>query len=554
MKRKKIVLTIVVLLVVGFASVSTTLVLNGIVGITSNEDDFNIIFTSAKLNNKKRNDFIEPNEKKILTFETDKLTMVDEEAILDYEVTNTSRLYDGEVVINCDIPDNEYILVNYEPKSMIIEAGKTKSGSITARLIKASSEDDKISIECKLSANALERNTLGEPYLEPFSKSGVLMALEWNSSEYLWKYKESITKVIFENQIIEHETSDDLIFDISDIHDGSVMAYLVANDEDTYTLYIQSDTGVKANRNSAGLFYGFSNLESIENLKYLDTSNVNNMGSMFQDCLSLKYLDLSDFNTSNVTNMGAMFYNCQSLESLDLANFDTSNVITMVGMFESCFSLNDLRVQSFSTSNVTNMSGMFHNCKKLSVLNLSSFDTSNVTTMLSMFEECNSLINLNLNNFNTSNVTNMAGMFQGCLNLVTLNIDNFDTSKVTNMSVMFYNCKKLTSLNVASFSTSTVTNMTAMFEYCSELSSLDISNFDVSQVESMDGIFHGCVALKTLDITSFDVDNIVDGASIFTSMSSFTTVKAKSDEVRDRILELSAADRPSAWNIDNIVV
>ena len=58
MNRKKLILTLVILLVVGFASVSTTLIISGIVGIASNEDDFNIIFTDAKLNNVDRKDFV----------------------------------------------------------------------------------------------------------------------------------------------------------------------------------------------------------------------------------------------------------------------------------------------------------------------------------------------------------------------------------------------------------------------------------------------------------------------------------------------------------------
>ena len=119
--RKKILMTLVLLLAIGFATVSSTLLLNGVIGISSNQDDFNIIFTNAKLNSVKQNDFIDQETKQTINFETDKLTKVDEEAILDYEVTNTSRLYDGEVEINCIVPDNEYVVVDYQPRSMIVE-------------------------------------------------------------------------------------------------------------------------------------------------------------------------------------------------------------------------------------------------------------------------------------------------------------------------------------------------------------------------------------------------------------------------------------------------
>ena len=46
------------MLIVGFAAVTSTLVINGILNIGENSDDFNIIFTSAKLDGRKRDDFI----------------------------------------------------------------------------------------------------------------------------------------------------------------------------------------------------------------------------------------------------------------------------------------------------------------------------------------------------------------------------------------------------------------------------------------------------------------------------------------------------------------
>ena len=46
---------------------------------------------------------------------------------------------------------------------------------------------------------------------------------------------------------------------------------------------IKFDSGVIANQNSAGLFYGLTNLKSIEGLANLDTSNVMNMLQIFQN-------------------------------------------------------------------------------------------------------------------------------------------------------------------------------------------------------------------------------------------------------------------------------
>ena len=49
-----------------------------------------------------------------------------------------------------------------------------------------------------------------------------------------------------------------------------------------------------------------------------DTSNVNDIGSLFSYCQSLKSLpDLSKWNTDNATNMSYVFYGCSSLVSIN---------------------------------------------------------------------------------------------------------------------------------------------------------------------------------------------------------------------------------------------
>ena len=78
------------------------------------------------------------------------------------------------------------------------------------------------------------------------------------------------------------------------------------------------------------------------------------MFDMFNYCVTLKSLDISNFNTSSVTNMWGMFSACVSLESLDLSNFNTENVTNMYAMFQYC-PLKVLDLSSFNTSKVTNM-------------------------------------------------------------------------------------------------------------------------------------------------------------------------------------------------------
>ena len=49
MKRKSIIAVTILLLTIGFASISTTLIINGSTKVGENTDDFSVIFTSASL-------------------------------------------------------------------------------------------------------------------------------------------------------------------------------------------------------------------------------------------------------------------------------------------------------------------------------------------------------------------------------------------------------------------------------------------------------------------------------------------------------------------------
>ena len=110
---------------------------------------------------------------------------------------------------------------------------------------------------------------------------------------------------------------------------------------------------------TAGWFYEFKSLKSIEGLEHLNTSQVTDMGCMFSGCESLTSLDLTSFDTSKVTKMSSLFSGCASLTSLDLTSFDTSKVKYMDWMFWNCRSLTSLDLTSFDTSQVTRLGAMF---------------------------------------------------------------------------------------------------------------------------------------------------------------------------------------------------
>ena len=84
-------------------------------------------------------------------------------------------------------------------------------------------------------------------------------------------------------------------------------------------------------------FNGMSNLNTITGIEYLNTSEVTNMGFMFNNCSSLRSLDLHNFNTQQVTDMACMFKGCIKLKSIVVdESWTTENVTYSDNMFLDC--------------------------------------------------------------------------------------------------------------------------------------------------------------------------------------------------------------------------
>ena len=284
------------------------------------------------------------------------------------------------------------------------------------------------------------------------------------------------------------------------------------------------------------LFNKCKKLKEIKGFDKLDTSKVIDMEGLFQNCITLEYIDLSNFDTSNVTNMAFMFNHCNRLKEIKgLDKFITSKATTTEGMFQSCFKLEFIDVSSFDTSNVdimnfmfvdcfklkgikginklntkkvTNMTGMFENCLSLKYLNIENFDTSNVTNMSYMFNKCKKLKEIKgMDKFNTINLTTTYAMFQFCTEIEKIDLSGFDTSNVTNMSYMFNKCKKLKEIKgLNTFITKNVKYMERMFNECSELENLVLTSFETPNVTNFSSMFNKCNNLKYLNLLNFEIN------------------------------------------------
>ena len=205
----------------------------------------------------------------------------------------------------------------------------------------------------------------------------------------------------------------------------------------------------------------------------LDAWNPSNTSAYRLYKSNKKLVYAPNIDTSNVNNMNSMFNGCSRLTSVPA--FNTIKVTDMYSMFNGCTSLTS--VPAFNTSKVTDMTGMFSGCSNIT--SVPELDTIKATTMNSMFNGCASITSVPA--FNTINVNNMNNMFNGCTSLTS--VPAFNTSNVTSMNSIFYNCTSLTS--VPAFNTSKVTDMNNMFNRCTSLTTIEGISFQSYSASTM---------------------------------------------------------------------
>ena len=170
MKKRASIVVAILLLAVGFAAVSTTLIINGNAKVGENADDFSVIFTAASLDGKNVYANVIDDTKKVITFETSELKTLNQTSVLAYEVTNNSANYDAEVTVNCKVKDDaeaKYTSIKneLEGNATVVKAKEPLNGTLTVTLNKTATEEVKEEYVCELTFNAVERDTLGETKL-----------------------------------------------------------------------------------------------------------------------------------------------------------------------------------------------------------------------------------------------------------------------------------------------------------------------------------------------------------------------------------------------------
>ena len=328
-------------------------------------------------------------------------------------------------------------------------------------------------------------------------------------------------------------------------------------------------------------FYHMSNLTSISNLRYLNTSSVTSMNQMFAYCSGLTSLDLSNFDTGKVTTMQSMFWECTGLTSINMNNFNTEKVTTMYGMFKGCSALTTLDIRYFKTPVLANIQEMFYQCSNLTTIYAGHGWTYGGSDS-QVFNGSTKLVGGEGTKYNSTHLdasyarvdggTSAPGYFTRVPYAVwdssaksltfyddgkgsektgviyNLNGPNtrpgwdttedhtnwevtkavfhssFANARPTSTYLWFAGMDKLTSITgIAYLNTSEVTNMSYMFSGV-KLSSLDLSKFDTSKATDMNHMFYRCTELTKLDLTKFKTSKVTNMANMFDGDTNLQTI------------------------------
>ena len=200
MNKKRLFLLLILFLVIGFAAVSTTLILNGTIKI--GESDFKVVFSEAYINGRKDDSLI--TSEKTLEFDIN-LDTEGEEYIIDYVVLNKSTDYAADISLKYTGETSEYLSIKNEFDDYTpLEAKKVRDGKITITLIKPTTEDLTINISYEISANALERDIISQ-YEEEISYLENDENRIKEAKELLYIANNHISEMIHENNEILYQ-------------------------------------------------------------------------------------------------------------------------------------------------------------------------------------------------------------------------------------------------------------------------------------------------------------------------------------------------------------
>lgn len=213
------------------------------------------------------------------------------------------------------------------------------------------------------------------------------------------------------------------------------------------------------------MFRGFLSLREIEGIQHLDLSAARDLSAVFEDCASLRELDLNHWDVSQVTNFSRLFKGCRSLRVL--------------------------RIDAWNTASAENLRELCSGCIRLEEIDLSHWKLGRVRDLSALFLECNRLENLDVSQWDVSEVRDFSRTFACCYQLKALDVSRWNTQAAESMDCLFSRCKTLKNLDVSAWNTKQAANFRKLFYGCQKLKMLDLRAWHFGEAAVCDSMFLG---------------------------------------------------------------
>ena len=158
-KIKYSIIFLLILMIIGYATISVSLKLDGNANILGDLDDFKVYISNVVVDGKQDLRFVK-NERELF-FSMDFLD-IGSQHVIKYDVTNASSVFDASLSINCTQGD-EYLSVSNEfDVSANLTSKSTRTGTLTLKKLKSNSSEDyfTVNVICTIVASPIEKDSV----------------------------------------------------------------------------------------------------------------------------------------------------------------------------------------------------------------------------------------------------------------------------------------------------------------------------------------------------------------------------------------------------------
>ena len=158
-KTKFVIIFLVLFMVIGYATISVSLSISGKNVVASNLDQFKVYYSDVRINGEHDLRVVKSDKEIVFDFSLSDIGM---EKVINYDVTNGSKVFDAQLSISCT-GGSEYLSVTNQFDVSVLESLSTRTGTLTLKKLRSNATGDVLSynVACTISASPIERESIG---------------------------------------------------------------------------------------------------------------------------------------------------------------------------------------------------------------------------------------------------------------------------------------------------------------------------------------------------------------------------------------------------------